>query len=197
LTEPPYRCLAELLGDLYNMPMKNKVLKLNCETCGGSFHPEYGREKTSRYCSKSCYHEGRWGKTPPNSCLTCGKDISDTGDRSQKFCSVKCTGEWRSQNIRGENHPTYQGAIAYGRDNRYRARRSPDHPFADSKGYVMEHRLVVEDALGRILDPGEVVHHINEEPADNRIENLEVMTTAEHDRLHSQKRKGVPRPKRR
>lgn len=167
-------------------------MTLECQVCGEGFHPEYGREKTSKYCSKVCYREGRWGKTPANSCRTCGTDISDVGRRSRKFCSVACRAKWQSAEVRGENHPNFIGVIAYGRNGAYRARLSPDHPYADSKGYIMEHRLVMEAELGRFLTRDEVVHHINEIPTDNRPENLEVMTKAEHDRLHSANRKGKP-----
>ena len=64
----------------------------------------------------------------------------------------------------------------------------PDHPHATSDGFVMKHTLVMERELGRLLAPGEVVHHINHIRDDNRIENLELMTIKEHSSLHSKER---------
>lgn len=60
----------------------------------------------------------------------------------------------------------------------------PDHPAADKDGYVIEHRYVAEQTIGRYLYGHEVVHHINGIKTDNRPENLQVMTRREHAQLH-------------
>jgi len=46
------------------------------------------------------------------------------------------------------------------------------------------HRHVMEQHLGRKLTEKEVVHHINRDETDNRIENLQVMDSKEHASLH-------------
>ena len=50
----------------------------------------------------------------------------------------------------------------------------------------LEHRLIVEKFLGRKLRRDEVIHHINGDKADNRIENLQIMDQSEHLKLHQE-----------
>jgi len=65
----------------------------------------------------------------------------------------------------------------------------PSHPKSMKTGYVAEHRLVAEKKIGRQLRGGEVVHHINGDKRDNRPENLKVMSTPEHSKLHAIERR--------
>ena len=62
-----------------------------------------------------------------------------------------------------------------------------NHPKASKQGYVLMHRVVIENHLGRLLNSTEIVHHINHKKKDNRIENLEVMLIADHAKLHGNK----------
>lgn len=61
----------------------------------------------------------------------------------------------------------------------------PEHPYVRSNGTVLEHRLMAEKKLGRILKREEVVHHIDENRHNNDLDNLMVFkTSADHSAFH-------------
>jgi len=73
----------------------------------------------------------------------------------------------------GENHPRWK-------DGKFRDKSGyiyilrPKHPFCNCRGYIMEHRLMVEAQIGRYLLPTEICHHINGIKTDNCPQNLMV-----------------------
>ena len=77
----------------------------------------------------------------------------------------------------GENNHQWKGGRI--KKEGYIMINNRSHPQAQN-GYVFEHRLIMENHLGRYLESGEVVHHINGIKNDNRIENLKVMNNIEH-----------------
>lgn len=66
----------------------------------------------------------------------------------------------------------------------------PEHPNANVKGYIREHRYVMSEMVGRPLTEEEDVHHINGVKTDNRPENLQLLLKSEHTKLHHL---GVPK----
>ena len=65
----------------------------------------------------------------------------------------------------------------------------PDHPKATKKGYVLEHRVVMEKILGRHLKDTETVHHIDGDTQNNEPTNLMLMDDeCYHRKLHSKYR---------
>lgn len=102
-------------------------------------------------------------------CECCGKEFNVKPKRVRRgvrYCSMECR----------RNHQ-YTGRFV--RSDGYVAVRVGDD-------YQLEHRVVVEAHIGRKLERWEHVHHRNEIKHDNRLENLEVLSVANHTREHHQ-----------
>lgn len=82
-----------------------------------------------------------------------------------------------------EKHPNWKGGIYHSKGRFYIL--SPFHPFRSKTNYAIRSHLIIEKAIGRYLTSEEVVHHINNNPSDDRIENLKILTRSEHARYHN------------
>lgn len=89
----------------------------------------------------------------------------------------------RPTGAKGSRNGSWRGGRTIDKSG-YLLVRRPEHPAANSAGYVRHHRLVMEEAIGRPLGDREVVHHKNGDKLDNRPENLMVFEENSHHLQH-------------
>lgn len=68
-------------------------------------------------------------------------------------------------------------------DGGYVKIRRPEHPRANSVGYVREHVVIAERVLGKALPDKAEVHHVNGDGTDNRNQNLVICQNNEYHKL--------------
>ena len=74
-----------------------------------------------------------------------------------------------------------KGAKGMYKQNGYVLAKAEYHPYANKRGYVPLHRLLIENELGRYLTPRkELVHHIDGNRENNELQNLKLTTPQEH-----------------
>lgn len=145
-----------------------------------------------KFCSQKCNgenrHKNKKGATPNvfYHCLSCGKEVATYRSPSArksfvaKFCGLRCVGMFQ----RGSGNPAWNGG-RYEDQNGYINIFLPDHPYSNVKGYIYEHRFIMEQILNRFLKQEEVVHHKDEIKNNNEPENLQLFkTNQEHLKYH-------------
>lgn len=120
-------------------------------------------------------------------CLHCGAKFLPKR-KEQVYCSKSCASVKKGLARSGQKTGPQRGKV-------YARKKDKDgyvrvyaglHPFANGRLMILEHVMLMELILNRRLLTTEVVHHINRDREDNRIENLELMTRKEHCRLHGE-----------
>src|SRR3990167_3569681 len=121
-------------------------------------------------------------------CKQCRKQIPRTSPHGtqfepRKFCSNRC--KWN--HLSGKHHYKWKGGVRFNGAGYIEVLIKPCT-------YIREHRFIMEEFLGRKLKPQEIVHHINHNRLDNRIENLMLMSRPQHSRHHKIHRLSPPIP---
>lgn len=154
-----------------NIRQRAEYIILNCPMCNKQIkiYKNDWRIKHSKkiYCSKKCSINAS-KKGALQKCQYCGNEFYTTRN---KFCSKKCATEYKKEHY---NHKIYL-------EGQYLAGYEKDY---NKKGNYKVHRKIIEDLLGRKLNPNEIVHHKDENKLNNKLSNLKIMSRAEHSRYH-------------
>ena len=100
-------------------PQSHKKILVACDDCGKvRIASKHGYRALCRSCVRKGEKHPNWkGGKVKRICQTCGGNIlieSAWAKRgSGKFCSLKCMGEWKSKNLRGENCPAWKGGTSF------------------------------------------------------------------------------------
>lgn len=132
--------------------------KVECARCSSPFTPASNR---SVYCSEKC-------KRGSGICRQCGREYVYSKHGANKFCSPTCF----------YDSSTPVGTSFCDTSNGYRLIKveadTPGSKKVGRSGWMLHHRFVMQQMLGRPLLNTERVHHKNGNRGDNRPENLEL-----------------------
>lgn len=170
--------------------LKKSHIEAECMICGKKYTIAKSRYngKFIRYkcCSDECYHNYRTEEKRKiyekniYTCSSCGEKFHGArhGNTGYKFCSQSCSKSF----MKGSNSLAYKDGSTINSAG-YKCIKVGDK-------YLYEHRLIIEEHIGRKLTVNEVVHHKDGDKLNNSIENLQIMDKKEHDRLHNNLRRG-------
>lgn len=108
-------------------------------------------------------------------CRFCNNNIKDAPSEKRKYCNRKCRASFLRTQIESKA-PNWKNAKTV-HANGYLIISRQGRTF-------LEHDFIMSKYLGRPLVTGEIVHHINGNKKDNRLENLELMTRSTHMKRH-------------
>jgi hypothetical protein len=146
---------------------------ISCPKCGVKFDPK-GKWGPRKFCGRQCANS---------------RDFSASSRRKKSDSLLRWTRLHPKPKKQYVPHPRELKDRILSGDGRMMIRAPEGYAGKKYIGgrYIYEHRYVMEMKLGRLLRPGEIVHHINHDKTDNRKENLVVMTAREHAIHHGRK----------
>lgn len=145
---------------------------MTCGQCHAEIYAYPSRPR--KFCSASCAMKYR-NSLPTNPCYH--RDIS--GNKNPMYGKGMKGPKNPMYGLKLDKCPSWKGGKKHRPDGYVRIVVPPDYPAPCDHGstgtaYALEHRVVMEKHLGRYLERREVVHHINGDPSDNNIDNLQL-----------------------
>ncbi len=161
LTSTAARFRQDESGQWWDHRWKHKrtraVIRM-CDQC----QREYVGSRDSKFCSRLCNNVSHAGQIyrprVAKECEWCRTSFIPPSNR-RKCCSKECATESQRSKLNKGGWKTDEGYV---------------RQTTSTKRSVLQHRLVMEQMLGRPLLPGENVHHLNGIRDDNRPANLEL-----------------------
>ncbi len=160
-----------------------KLRQLKCVICAIDFQKYIAPSEIAlghgKVCSKECKNKLNGiqkFKSVERVCKTCGKTFlhkpsEDRRGSKHEVCSMNCRYPNKKLGLPNGQYYSYDGYIVLS--------TTPD-----KRKQIKMHRHIMELHIGRRLLSKEIVHHINENKLDNRIENLQIVSRSEHNRIH-------------
>lgn len=189
-------CSMACMGDSLREQKTGKPLKALAERAG--------KMVACAVCGKEKWMQNAWlrkVKTPTCSSkcngVLRGEEWKAHGHKGRAAWTEESNASYRAK-MSGANNPAWKGGVTYFRKHgNYKPIKYVRCPqeytaMARKDGYVMEHRLILAQHLGRPLLRVEVVHHINHDPQDNRLENLQLFASNSDHKLYEHH--GIPAP---
>lgn len=187
-------CGVECLSVRIRAPRRKKPLVertgltlVECAVCGTQKHRARStlRNVKKPTCSRRC-----------NGILR-GAEWGTHAHKGRAAWSPEAKERWRLRML-GASNPAWKGGVTYfrkhGNYKPIKYVRCPLEflPMARKDGYVMEHRLIVAKAIGRLLLRTEVVHHEDHDPQSNGLSNLMLFASNRDHKLYEHR--GSPEP---
>lgn len=137
---------------------------MKCAECGNEFKCfSYEVEKNRKFCSQACYYEWQKDKPKPKP-----KNFRETMRKVNPPRGIKI-----HKNDKG-------GYVLLFRPEHPNARQCPPN-----YGYVFEHVYNLSNHIGRMIERGEVIHHLDGDKRNNDVSNLVLCENhSEHTKIH-------------
>ena len=205
----PFWKVCEVCSLIY--PCRTKEQAVRNKTCGKAC----AKSRAGKYQrptlppNATCTMCGKAFRRPPSHVVRVAEPMCSSRcngkRRAADLIKVPNVGRWSDERkakqrarMKGENNHAWKGGVTYSRGKgNYKGARYVRCPsaflgMARKDGYVMEHRLIVAQAIGRCLTRRETVHHENHKPRDNRLENLALFACNRDHKLYEHH--GTPEP---